>query len=133
MSNEAYSFTIMGDPIAWARAGVTNGRFYDRQKHDKLLWGIAIEGQYERKDMLKGPLALAADFYFRIPKTYVKKKEQMINTPHMQDPDIDNCCKFLMDVCTGILFKDDNCISIINCRKLWAEESKIQFTFSEIG
>ena len=129
-----YVYVIKGDPIAWKRAGVNHSRgiFYDRQKPDKIIWGIEIDRQHDGRPFLEGPLELTANFYFRIPKTRSKKRLELIDSYYDIDPDSDNLAGFIMDVCKSIVYHDDNLISQLVVRKLWADEPKIEFSFKEL-
>lgn len=127
--SKVHNFVLEGDPIAWSRAGVNNGRFYDKQKHEKLVVGINIANQFKGKKLLEGPLAFQAVFYFRIPKT---RSKNLMGAFHTQTPDVDNCAKFLMDVCSGLLYRDDCIIANLNIRKVWSDKAYTEFSLVEL-
>lgn len=61
-------------------------------------------------------------FYFPMPKSWSEKsKKLMMNKPHKQKPDVDNCGKGLMD----ILCKEDKHIWDIHITKLWSDAGQI--------
>lgn len=132
IARKVYKFTIPGDPIAWCRAGMGKGRFYDKQKHEKLVCGITVSQQFGLSELLVKPLHLDATFYFRIPKNHFKKKDEMRGTPMPYTPDLDNLLKFICDSCMGVLYKDDSLVTSVSSRKIWGEESKTEFSFTEI-
>jgi len=122
------TYVIEADPVPWARAGVCRGRFYDKQKHDKLVWGLLIEKQHGNAPLFVGPLAFDITFYFQIPRSHHKKRDEMFHAYHFIRPDVDNCAKFLMDICTGILYKDDSSIASQRVNKVWGDEGRIEFS-----
>ena len=131
-SESKFMYSMVGDPIAWCRAGLGNGRFYDKQKHEKLVWGITISQQHGDRPMFVKPLHLNATFYFRIPKTHYKKRDEMMATPMSYTPDLDNLLKFICDCCSGVLYKDDAIVSSVSSRKIWNDIAKTEFSFTEM-
>ncbi len=125
-----YKYVLRGVPIAWARAGLCKGKFYDKQKHDKLVLGIEIERQHGAAPLLKGPLVYRATYYFKIPKSHYKKQEQMMGTPMIYVPDRDNLDKFIADLCKSIVYDDDRTIWFAESKKVWWDEDKTEFSFS---
>lgn len=127
-----YKFLIPGDPISWQRAGVSSGRFYDKQKHDKLAYGFSIANQFNRSELLSSPLALYVNFYFKPSKLRSKKLLTPEWCVHIQDPDIDNCIKFLMDSCVGVCIVDDNIICRLVSNKRWSDVPRTEFVLREL-
>lgn len=61
-------------------------------------------------------------FYLPMPKSWSKKeKAAMMNKPHKQTPDADNCLKSLQD----ILCKEDKGIWDVRITKLWSNKGQI--------
>lgn len=128
-----FMYVMAADPIAWCRAGLGNGRFYDKQKHEKLVWGLTIAQQHGDRPQYEKPLHLNAQFTFRIPKTHYKKRDVMMGTPMPYTPDLDNLLKFICDVCSsGVLYRDDALVSSVSSRKIWGDEGRTEFSFTEI-
>jgi len=50
-----------------------------------------------------------------------KKREEFLNKPHQQKPDIDNLCKGFLDC----LMKDDSRVWHLNATKYWGLENEI--------
>ncbi len=106
-------YVIMGNPIPWKRPGRNKDLYFDKQKIQKENCGEDFLMQHGKEPLFVGPLRIDYYFYFQIPKSFSKvKQESMINKLHMIDPDKTNIEKFYEDAAKGILFKDDNVISV---------------------
>lgn len=125
-------YVIKGDPTPLARARHGRGRTWDPQKQLKLVYGIELERQHNNAPWFDGPLHLDIVFFMPIPKTSTKRRHMIDGTPHRFRPDLDNTIKFILDVATGILFKDDAIISSINAKKLYDLEPRTEFIITEI-
>jgi len=67
---------------------------------------------------------LQCDFYIKMPKSWSKKKKDMMRgKPHQQRPDIDNLAKSVMDS----LLKEDSAVFRLQCSKYWAGKGSILF------
>lgn len=67
-------------------------------------------------------------FYIPMPPSWKeKKREKMVNQPHLQTPDIDNLTKALLDS----VYKNDSHIWDIRARKLWGRDGCIHITQME--
>ncbi len=124
-----YKYLIKGPPVAWARSGLCKGKFYDKQKADKLILGIDLERQHNDRPLLRSPLVLEATYFFKIPKSHHKKQDQMMGTPMAFTSDLDNLVKFTCDLCKDIVIYDDRIIWKITAQKLWWSEDKTEFSF----
>lgn len=124
-----YKIVLLGRPIAWARAGLSNGRFYDKQKHDKLRLGIEVANQWGDRPLLVGPIEYHATYYFKIPNSRSKQRLNLMGTPMLFDPDRDNLDGFYYDLCKGICYHDDNLIWTGTSKKIWWDEDKVEFSF----
>lgn len=61
-------------------------------------------------------------FYFPMPKSWSKKKKkEILNKPHKQKPDADNCLKAIQD----ILCKEDKYIWDVRITKIWSDIGQI--------
>jgi Holliday junction resolvase RusA-like endonuclease len=124
-------YVIKGEPVHLARARHSNGRVYDAQKHIKLVNGLQLVEQHEGP-FLCGPLELDIVFYMPISKTSLKRAEQMKGTPHIYTPDLSNLIKFVEDIATNIIYKDDCLIASIIAKKMYDLDSRTEFTITEI-
>ena len=90
-----------------------------------------IERYYEYKDKLKEVAGKAGYvpsdkldimFSIRMPTSWSnKKRQEMLNKPHKQRPDIDNLAKAFMD----ILLEEDSHVWQLNATKYWGYENEI--------
>lgn len=114
--------TIPGVPIPLKRHRVSKGRTYDPQSDIKedIYWIIR---EQIKAFPLKEIVTIELTFFMRIPKSLSKKKQLALDgKPHCKKPDIDNLIKFYLDVCNGVLYKDDSQIYKINATKIYSEK-----------
>lgn len=123
-------YIIQGNPVAWARAGISGGRLYDTQKHIKLVMGITIRNQHGNRPQFEGPLILEATFYMPIPKR-IKDKSTWEGKPMKSKPDTSNLLKLIEDCCTGVLYKDDAIIYKIIAERIYGQHPRTEFIFRE--
>lgn len=121
-------YIIPGDPIPLQRARHGQGRTYDSQKAAKLLWGCQLNIQVKNKHLLHCPLILYISFFMKIPKS--KQKLISAGEPHFFRPDLSNLIKFVEDVCTGILYKDDSLIVECHATKCYDINPRTEFHLS---
>jgi Holliday junction resolvase RusA-like endonuclease len=129
------TYIIPCNPIAWKRAGNSRGRFYDQQSHTKINTAIYIKNQHDGTFYENVPLLLTITFYFPIPQTWSKKrKETMVDMPHIFIPDTDNCVKFILDCLSTVIFKDDCQVSDIIAKKRYDDGNgpRTEFTLTVI-
>ena len=134
-------YVLMGDPIAWSRAGVVvrggHAIFYDSQKELKLKVLVDLERQHEGPKFTL-PLGMNVDFFLSIPATRRVKNRPTEEFPwNIQKIDTDNFLKFLLDtlVKSGAILTDDCIIAEIHARKLYDYMSKgprTEFTLKEL-
>lgn len=74
------------------------------------------------------------DFYFKVPKSYSKKKtdEALKGILRPTKNDIDNLCKSVLDGLLGIAYKDDRTICEVSASKYFDLEDKIIIEIEEI-
>lgn len=119
-----YTYTLVGDPVPLARARYGNKRVYDSQKNERLVAGINIQNQHNNRPLLVGPIRLTAEFHFEPPRSNKKLRDTMLACFHQFAPDLSNCLKWIEDIASGIVYKDDCLIADIHVRKLYSEEPK---------
>lgn len=108
--------TIPGKPVAKKRprfARIGKGvRTYSDQHTDegRFLLFLQVAG-YEP---MAGPLAVDLEFVLPRPKSHYgtgrnagRLKWSMVDALPVSKPDVDNFAKFALDVCNGILWRDD--------------------------
>jgi Holliday junction resolvase RusA-like endonuclease len=126
-------YIIPGKPIPLARPRHSKHSVYDPQKDIKEEVAWQLLRQRKKPFSLVGPLELNATFYMPIPKSTSKKnRAALANQPHPIKPDLDNLIKFILDVASGLLYKDDKSIAAITARKLYSEEPRTLFTLRKL-
>ncbi len=118
-----YSFFIPGKPTPLKRPRFSkDGHCYDSQKAEKARDKKVLMSQIRSQGMLKrfkGPISI--DLAFHMPLTKIEKKKGFKLIPYPKIPDIDNLCKFILDVMNGFIFDDDKLIVMLTCKKVACE------------
>lgn len=124
---------LFGKPIPWKRPShkVVNGKawVFDAQKKEKEQARWQMRSYVPSGDLLTCPCEIEFIFSFKPPEGVSRAiRRQMIvgDIPHCRKPDIDNCCKFLLDTMNGFIFVDDSQIYHMVGRKIWAEDEGSQ-------
>lgn len=93
---------------------------------------------YKEQDgrYLEGSVKAFITAYYKIPKSYSKKRVQAIRNcleRPTKKPDIDNIVKIVLDSLNGIAFKDDSQVVELSTIKHYTEEEeRIEFNLKEI-
>lgn len=114
-------YIIKGRPVPLARARHGNKKTWDSQKAEKLYYGCIIQQQHIPHPIITQPLILYIDFYFKPPNN--KQNHQ----PHHYRPDLSNLIKFVEDVCSGIIYKDDCLVSACYAHKVYDQNQRTEF------
>lgn len=124
-------YTIPLRPIAWARTGVVfkQRKFFDKQKHEKLSFGLHLVNQHNNEPFFKIP-KITITLLFKETK---KSKSQPGYPYYAQRPDGDNCQKFLLDVMNGIIYQDDATVVHGEFIKQWAPKDGVIITVRELA
>lgn len=70
-------------------------------------------------------IAISIHAYFDIPKSYTKRKKQLIEDGRLRPtkkPDADNIAKIICDALNGVAFKDDSQIVDLTVRKFFTDQ-----------
>ena len=127
-------YILYGDPIPLQRPRLGKHCVYNPQAMLKDNMAIMLQAQHKSKKILTTPVHLDVTFYMPIPTSYSKKtQEALLGKYHNIKPDISNLIKFVEDVATGILYKDDKQIVAITARKLYDTVGRTEFTVTEIS
>lgn len=85
---------------------------------------------------IDGPVKARIEVYYKIPKSYTKKRVQAIRDgleKPLKKPDSDNIAKIVLDSLNKIAFDDDAQIVELIVIKRWTEEQeRIEFELEEI-
>lgn len=87
-------------------------------------------------EYLEGAIKASIYVYYKIPKSYTKKRVQAIREGKempLKTPDADNCAKIVLDSLNSIAYRDDSQIVNLIVVKRWTEENeRIEFRLDEI-
>ena len=125
-----YTLTIPGKPVPLARPRFSNDRVYNSQRLALSNVSILLKNQFQ-DDPLDIPVVMHLCFYFKIPSSHHKRKDEMMGMPLSHKPDLSNLIKFVEDAANGVLYKDDSCIVHLQAWKLYGEEEKTEITLFE--
>lgn len=122
---ETWNIKFKGKPIPKQRPRhCKSGYLYDPQNYLKTDIRVQLKDQFQQ-DPIEGRVFLSAYFFFEPPKSLSKKKrEQLIESPHIIRPDTTNLVKFYEDCMNGIVFKDDSQIMLKDCAKFYHYEPR---------
>lgn len=108
MSVREISFTVIGDPVPFARAG-SNGkqRFTPReQRAHMLLIGLLAKQAMGHHPPLFGQLELCVEAIYEPPASWSAKRRAAAGYK-VSKPDLSNIEKLVEDALNGIAFNDD--------------------------
>ena len=92
---------------------------------------------YQQQDgrMLEGPVRVAITAYYKIPKSYPKKRVQAIREGReypCKKVDCDNIAKIILDSLNGIAYEDDKQVTELTVKKRWTtEKERVEFSLEE--
>lgn len=118
-------YIILGDPVALARPRFNKRNVYDKQKHEKLIAGINLRNQHDDRPFFEGALHMDIHFFLKIPRK--SKINAFENCHHIFKPDLSNLIKFVEDIGSGIIYKDDSIICSITASKKYSKEPRTEF------
>jgi len=134
------AFTVPAVPVAQPRPRATlapggesarmhevthikNANTGDRKAHPivafKATVRLTAQGIFKGAP-LEGPLRLNVLFVMPRPGNMIWQRRPMPRALHEKRPDLDNLAKSTKDALTGILWRDDSQIAILNARKVIA-------------
>ena len=125
---------IPGIPQAWTAPRVTrNGHTFSPKYQLKLDAQCHVRNQYHSSPVKPVDYAVSIEIVFSmpIPKSTTKKMLKSIldgDVPHTKKPDIDNMCKYAIDVIKGIVILDDNQVCELRARKEYSLEPRTLMT-----
>ena len=122
-----YEFEIPCIPVPWKAHGGTGRRAFNPRYVEKEFYQFHIKRQYTHNLPIVIAVAVEADFYFPVPVGTSKvKTEKMLSRRihHIKRPDLDNCCKFLLDCIKEIVIKDDSQVISLLANKLYSDKSR---------
>lgn len=132
------SFHVYGLPKGKARPRVTRtGHAYTPAATVAWENSIRLQAIHAMRgiDMPDGNLIVRIAFFFQPPKSYAKKRRELLmneGRPMPHKPDIDNLVKAVLDACNGIAYKDDAAVVEIDAKKRYGTEDGVQVTIERL-
>ena len=105
---------------------------------DTITYENWIKCCYQEQDgkFIDGPVKARIYVYYKIPKSYTKKRVQAIRDGlemPLKKPDSDNIAKIVLDSLNKIAFDDDAQVVELTVIKRWTEEQeRIEFELEEV-
>lgn len=129
------TFEIPGKPFGKQRPRATRrGSVYTPKEtvsFERTVGQIAM--QHFAKP-LEGPLRVTIRATFEPAASWSKKKTAaLINRPHVQRPDLDNCAKAVLDALNRIAWADDGQVAEITVSKVWGPVARTVVHIEEIS
>ena len=121
------TLTVLGKPIAKARARVTKSGF-SYTPEPTVSYENLIKLAWQESQQAKLPdveLSASLFFEFQIPKNKLSKFNKGVCIPHTSKPDLDNLAKLILDALNGLAYTDDSQISFLQVSKIYSNEPKV--------
>lgn len=105
---------------------------------DTMIYENLVKRCYQEQcgKVLNGAIRARIEVYYKIPKSYTKKRIQAIRDGlemPLKKPDSDNIAKIVLDSLNKIAFDDDAQVVELTVIKRWTEEQeRIEFELEEI-
>ena len=105
---------------------------------DTMTYENLVKRCYQEQcgKLLNGAIRARIEVYYKIPKSYTKKRVQAIREVlelPIKTPDVDNIEKIIFDSLNGIAYEDDKQIAHSSVEKFWTEDQeRIEFELEEI-
>lgn len=105
---------------------------------DTITYENWIKYCYQEQDgrLIDGPVKARIYVYYKIPKSYTKKRVQAIRDGlemPLKKPDSDNIAKIVLDSLNKIAFNDDaQVVELIVVKKWTEEQERIEFELEEV-
>lgn len=138
---EILRFTVAGKPVGKARPRFTRRGFaytpektvrYEAAVRAACIEAMRAQGVQKRVGV---PLAIKCEFFFEPPKSWSKKRRELLVgecRPMPHKPDIDNLIKAVLDACNGIAYHDDAAVVEVNAKKRYGAEDGVVVTIEKL-
>lgn len=127
-------FEIPGKAVGKARPRDNGDHFYTPQNtRDYERKVKACYRQVCNSDPTDKPVAVNIYVYMSVAKSLSKKKrEQILMSPPMKKPDIDNIAKIILDALNRLAWNDDKQVVKLSVRKEWGNEERVHVIITEV-
>ena len=120
-----------------ARPRVYNGHAFTPKDTVNYENWVKLCYQQQGGKLLQGSIRANIIAYYKIPKSYSKKRVQAIREGKeypQKKPDIDNCIKVILDALNGIAYEDDKQVVQVIAVKKWTEENeRVELELKKVG
>lgn len=104
---------------------------------DTITYENWIKCCYQEQDgkFIDGPVSARIEVYYKIPKSYTKKRVQAIRDGvemPLKKPDSDNIAKIVLDSLNKIAFDDAQVVELTVIKRWTEEQERIEFELEEI-
>lgn len=129
-------FTFNDKPVAKQRPRFGDkGKVYDPQHKKYLEYKCDAANQIRSQGSerpLEDAISVNMTFHMPMPKKWPqKRKEEQLGKPMTSKPDVDNLMKWILDVLSGIAYKDDRFVTSGCFQKVWGYEGKVEVSIYE--
>ena len=118
-----------------ARPRIYNGHAFTPKDTVNYENWVKLCYQQQGGKLLQGSIRANIIAYYKIPKSYSKKRVQAIREGKeypQKKPDSDNIIKIILDALNGICYHDDSQVCKIYFEKKYSEIPKVEITIKEI-
>ena len=120
-----------------ARPRVYNGHAFTPKDTVNYENWVKLCYQQQGGKLLQGSIRANIIAYYKIPKSYSKKRVQAIREGKeypQKKPDIDNCIKVILDALNGIAYEDDKQVVQVIAVKKWTEDiERVELELKKVG
>ena len=122
----AFNLFLEVKPMPAPRPRVTRNGTYNKKEYTqyKELIKMAYIAKYKGCLTYK-PVAMYLDFFFKIPKSWSKKKKENARW-HTSRPDSDNLAKSIKDALNCVAYLDDSQVCFLQVRKQYAQMNGVK-------
>ena len=126
IAKEVIEFAMLGEPVAWARAGRNGDMTYTPAKQAAYAraMGWAAKTAMQGREPLAGPISLTIQATYIVPTSWPQsKKDDAIFKKSA--PDLDNIGKLVSDSLNKIAYGDDAQICQIIAMKVYGPVAQV--------
>ena len=120
-----------------ARPRVYNGHAFTPKDTVNYENWVKLCYQQQGGKLLQGSIRANIIAYYKIPKSYSKKRVQAIREGKeypQKKPDADNIAKIILDSLNKIAFNDDSQVTELTVLKRWTEENeRVELELKKVG
>jgi hypothetical protein len=125
------TYTLDGNPVAFAKSRFANKATWDDSRHLKCRWLINLENQHDNKPLFSGNIEMNVFFFFEIPYAW-RDNKKYINAPCPYNPTIVKLLRLIEFIGRDVLYDNSAAITKITAQKLFAPNPRVEFTLTEM-